>query len=44
MNVKYDIIMSVSGYIIFSYTLYHSPEQSILLSDKAHFVLRLSPF
>ena len=44
MNVKYSIIMPVSVYIIFSYTLYHSPEQSILLSDKAHFVLRLSPF
>jgi len=39
MNVKYDIIMSVSGYIIFSYTLYHSPEQSIFLSDNARFVV-----
>ena len=36
--------MSVSGYIIFSYTLYHSPEQSILLSDNTHFVVWLSPF
>ena len=36
--------MPVSVYIIFSYTLYHSPEQSILLSDNTHFVVRLSPF
>ena len=44
MNVKYGVSEAVSGHTDYSYTLYHSPEKCVSLSDIAHFAVRLSPF
>ena len=44
MDVKSTMSEAVSGHPGFSYTLYHSPEKCVSLSDIAHFALRKSPF
>ncbi len=44
MDVKSTASEAVSGHTGFSYTLYHSPEKCVSLSDIAHFVFRLSSF
>ncbi len=39
MDVKYGVSEAVSGHTDYSYTLYHSPEKCVSLSDIAHFAV-----
>ena len=39
MNVKSTVSEAVSGHPGFSYTLYHSPEKCVSLSDIAYFAV-----
>ena len=39
MDVKSTVFEAVSGHTDYSYTLYHSPEKCVSLSDIAHFAV-----